>query len=61
MILKIYGFVKTGKMIVEGKNLYDSESNFIKDRRRYSFEGIILISIIIQKDFSIHKDIRIIN
>ena len=56
---EIYGFVKTGKMIVEGNNLYDSESNFIKDRRRYSFEGIILISIIIQKDFSIHKDIRI--
>jgi len=56
---EIYGFVKTGKMIVEGKNLYDSESNFIKDRRRYSFEGIVLISIIIEKDFSINKDIKI--
>ena len=56
---KLHGFVKTGKLIVEGNNLYDSESNFIKDRRRYSFEGIILISIIIQKDFSIHKNIKI--
>jgi ribonuclease J len=31
--------IDTGKLIVEGKYLYDSESDFIKDRRRYSFEG----------------------
>ena len=46
-------------MIVEGKNLYDSEANFMKDRRKFSFEGIILVSIIILKDFSLHKDIKI--
>ena len=34
---KIYGKVETGKLIVEGKNLYDSESNFIKERRKFSF------------------------
>ena len=27
---QFYGFVDTGKLIVEGKNIYDSESNFIK-------------------------------
>jgi ribonuclease J len=56
---KIYGMVDTGKMIVEGKNIYDSESNFIKARRRFSFEGVMLVSIVLYKDFSIHKDIKI--
>ena len=56
---KTYGIVDTGKMIVEGKNIYDSESNFIKARRKFSFEGIILVSIVIYKDFSIYKDIKI--
>lgn len=56
---EIYGMLDTGKLIVEGRNLYDSESNFIKDRRRFSFEGIILVSIIINKDLSINKDIKI--
>ena len=27
----------TGKLIVEGKNLYDSESSFIKERRKDEF------------------------
>ena len=56
---KIYGSINTGKLIVEGKNIYDSESNFIKDRRRFSFEGIVMVSLIINKDFSINKDIKI--
>ena len=56
---EIYGFIDTGKLIVEGSNIYDSESNFIKDRRRSSFEGIVLVSIIINSDFSIHKNIKI--
>jgi len=56
---KIYGTIETGKMIVEGKNLYDSDSNFIRDRRKFSFEGIILVSIIIKEDFTIHKEIKI--
>jgi len=56
---KIHGWIETGKLIVEGKYLYDSESNFIKDRRRFSFEGIILVSIIINTDFTINKNIRI--
>jgi len=55
----IHGTIKTGKMIVEGRNLYDSESLFIKDRRKFSFEGIVFVSLIINKDFSIHKDIII--
>ena len=33
--------------------------NFIKARRKFSFEGIILVSIVIYKDFSIYKDIKI--
>ena len=56
---KIYGIIDTGKLIVEGRNLYDSESSFIKERRRFSFEGIILVTIVINKDHSINKDIRI--
>ena len=55
----IYGSIDTGKLIVEGRNLYDSNSNFIKDRRRFSFEGIILITLLINKDNSINKNIKI--
>ena len=54
---KIYGKVETGKLIVEGKNLYDSESSFIKERRKFSFEGLVLVSIIINKDYSVKKNI----
>jgi ribonuclease J len=42
---------------VEGKNLYDSESSFIKERRKFSFEGLVLVSIIINKDYSVEKNI----
>ena len=56
---EIYGSITTGKLIVEGRNLYESESNFIRDRRKFSFEGIILVSIIINEDFSVHKNIII--
>ncbi len=56
---EIYGFINTGKLIVEGKNIYDSESNFIKDRRKISFEGLVLVSLIINDDFSVNKNIKI--
>ena len=56
---EIKGLIDTGKLIVEGKNLYDSESNFIKDRRKYSFDGIFMVSIIINEDLSINKNIKI--
>ena len=56
---EIYGSIETGKLIVEGRNLYDSESNFIKDRRRFSFEGIIMVTIIINEDYSLNKQIKI--
>ena len=56
---KFYGRVKTGKMIVEGNNLYSSDVDFIKDRRKFSFEGIVLVTIIINSDFSLHKEIKI--
>jgi len=56
---EIYDTIKTGKLIVEGRNLYDSESSFIKDRRHFSFEGIVLVSLLINKDFSINKNIKI--
>ena len=47
---------ETEKLIVEGKNLYDSESAFIKEE--YSFEGLVLISLIINDDdYSINKNI----
>ena len=52
-------FVETGKMIVEGRKLYDSESNFIKERRKFSYDGVVMISIIIEKDFSVNKNINI--
>ena len=51
--------IETGKLIVEGKYLYDSNSDFIKDRRKYSFEGVALISILINYDFSIDKNIKL--
>ncbi len=56
---EIYGYFETGKMIVEGKNLFDVESNFIKDRRKFSFEGLLLVSLVIYQDFSIDKDIKL--
>ncbi len=57
---KIVQKFDTGKLIVEGKNLYDSESTFIKERRKYSFEGLVLISLIIHNnDNTVNKDIRI--
>ncbi len=53
---KIVEKFQTGKLIVEGKNLYDSESSFIKERRKYSFEGLVLISLIINNnDNSVNK------
>ena len=57
---KVVEKFETGKLIVEGKSLYDSESSFIKERRKYSFEGLALISLIINKsDNSINKNIII--
>ncbi len=56
---ELYDKIEVGKMIVEGKKLYEADSSFIKDRRKFSFEGIILVSIIIYKDFTIHKDVKI--
>jgi len=51
--------IETGKLIVEGKKLYDSNSNFIKERKKYSFSGLVLISVIINEDFSIEKNIQL--
>ena len=51
--------IETGKLIVEGKYLYDSDSNFIKDRRKYSFEGLVMISILLNNDYSIDKNIQL--
>ena len=51
--------IETGKLIVEGKYLYDSDSNFIKDRRKYSFEGLVMISILLNSDYSIDKNIQL--
>ena len=56
---EIYGKVKTGKLIVEGKNIYNSNIDFIKDRRKISFEGLISISLVINSDYSLHKEIKI--
>ena len=56
---KICGKFETGKMIVEGKKIYDADSNFIRDRRKFSFEGIIFVSIIIYDDYTLSKDIKI--
>ncbi len=51
--------IETGKLIVEGKYLYDSDSSFIKDRRKYSFEGLVMISILLNSDYSIDKNIQL--
>ena len=51
--------IDTGKFIVEGKFLYDSNSDFIKDRRKYSFEGIAMISVLLNNDYSIDKNIQL--
>ena len=51
--------IETGKLIVEGKYLYDSESDFIRDRRKYSYEGIAILSLAINDDLSIDKNIQL--
>ncbi len=51
--------IDTGKLIVEGKYLYNSDSDFIRDRRKYSFEGIAMISVLINNDYSIDKNIQL--
>ena len=51
--------IETGKLIVEGKYLYDSDSSFIKDRRKYSFEGLVMISMLLNSDYSIDKNIQL--
>ena len=57
---KIVEKFNTGKLIVEGKKLYDSDATFIRERRKYSFEGLVLISLIINdSDNSINKNIKI--
>ena len=39
--------------------MYDSDSNFIKDRRKFSFEGLVMISILLNNDYSIDKNIQL--
>ena len=39
--------IETGKMIVEGGKIYKSESDFMRERKKYSNEGIIMVTIII--------------
>jgi len=51
--------IETGKLIVEGKYLYDSESDFIRDRRKYSYDGIAILSLAINDDLSIDKNIQL--
>jgi ribonuclease J len=51
--------IETGKLIVEGKYLYDSDSDFIRDRRKYSYEGVAMISILINNDHSIDNNIQL--
>ena len=51
--------IDTGKMIVEGGKIYNSESDFIKQRIKYSYDGIIMITLLINKDDSINKKITI--
>ena len=43
----------------EGKYLYDSESDFIRDRRKYSYDGIAILSLAINDDLSIDKNIQL--
>ncbi|MBI04809.1 MAG: MBL fold hydrolase [Pelagibacteraceae bacterium] len=54
---KIVEQIDTGKLIVEGKYIYDSDSSFIKERRKFSFEGLVLISLIINKDYTLDKNL----
>ena len=57
---KVIEKFQTGKLIVEGKKLYDSDSSFIKERIKYSFAGLALISLIINdSDNSINKKIKL--
>ena len=54
---KVINEIETGKLIVEGRYLYESDAKFIKDRRKYSFEGLVFISIVINEDFSLDKNL----
>ncbi|PPR46543.1 MAG: Ribonuclease J1 [Alphaproteobacteria bacterium MarineAlpha5_Bin9] len=51
--------IETGKLIVEGKKYYNANDEFIKNRRKISFEGLVVLSIIINSDLSLQKDIMI--
>jgi len=51
--------IDTGKMIVEGGRTYNSESDFIKERVKYSYEGIVMITLLINKNYTIDKNIII--
>ena len=44
---------------MKGQKLYISNIDFIEARRKISFEGLVLVSIIINSDYSLHKDIKI--
>ena len=51
--------IENGKMIVEGGKIYNSESEFIRERLKYSYDGIVMITLLINKDHSINKNITI--
>ena len=51
--------VETGKMIVEGGKTYNSESDFIRERIKYSYEGIVMVTLLINKNYTINKNITI--
>ncbi|MBI28690.1 MAG: MBL fold hydrolase [Pelagibacteraceae bacterium] len=51
--------IDTGKMVVEGKNIYNSESDFIRERKKYSYDGIFMVTLLLHKDKSIDKNITI--
>jgi len=51
--------IDTGKMIVEGKKTYNSDSDFIKARLKYSYKGMIMVTLLINKDLTINKNISI--
>ena len=49
--------IETGKLIVEGKYLYNSDSDFIRDRRKFSFEGIEEIFVLNQVNRNLFHEI----
>jgi ribonuclease J len=56
---KRIGFVKSGYLGVDGKQLINLESNIIKERRKLQNSGIIIITLLLNSNLSLQSKIKL--